>query len=192
MKRLLFFLCTIALVATACGSSKKSAESTSPLPRVLPAAQTPDEWALRIVNSLLRPLNRDLQVVNGFNDPNVMVYIANKNPTTLRIIRTRLTDLSQCSNKLIAIGPPPPGRKPLARVNSMFQKACTSYVDLAGRLQKATLFISSGRTDVIKEGRKILREARPTNNAAGARFAAAIKLAQGLPEFRRAGLKPSV
>jgi hypothetical protein len=192
MKRLLLLLCTIALVATACGSSKKSAESTTPLPRVLPPAQTPDEWAARIVDGLLRPLNQDLRVVNGFNDPNVMVYIANKNPTTLSIIRKRLGDLAQCSNKLIAIGPPPPGRKRLVRVNSALQKACTSYVDLAARLQKATLFISSGRTDVIKEGRTVLREARPTNNAAGARFAAAIKLAQALPEFRRAGLQPSV
>jgi hypothetical protein len=192
MRRLLLLLCTTALVVTACGSSKKSAEPTTSLPRLLPAAQTPDEWAQRVVNGLLRPLNQDLQVVNGFNDPNVMVYIANKNQTTLRVIRTRLGDLAQCSNKLIAIGPPPPGRKPLAPVNSALQKACTTYVDLAQRLQKATLFISSGRSDVINEGRKVLREARPTNNAAGARFAAAIKLAQKLPEFRRAGLEPSV
>jgi hypothetical protein len=180
-----------ALVLTACGSSNKSAQTTS-LPTVLPTATTPDEWAKRVVNTLLRPLNRDLQVVNGFNDPNVLVYIANQNPTTLRIIKNRLGDLSKCSDKLVTIGPPPQSRKPLRRVNTQLEKACATYVQLAPQLQKATLYIGSGRTDVIARGRKILRDARPLNNTAAEQFAAAIKSAQVLPEFRRAGLQPSV
>ena len=180
-----------ALALTACGSSNKSAQTTS-LPNVLPAATTPDEWAQRVVNTLLRPLNRDLQVVNGFNDPNVLVYIANQNPSTLRIINSRLNDLSKCSSRLVTIGPPPQSRRPLRRVNTQLQKACASYVQLAPQLKKATLYLSSGRTDVIANGRKILREARPLNNAAAAQFAAAIRSAQVLPEFRRAGLQPSV
>jgi hypothetical protein len=180
-----------ALALTACGSSNKSAETTS-LPTVLPTATTPDEWAKRVVDMLLRPLNRDLQVVNGFNDPNILVYIANQNPTTLRIIKNRLGDLSKCSDKLVTIGPPPQSRKPLRRVNAQLKKACASYVQLAPQLQKATLFISSGRTDVIAQGRKILRQARPLNNTAAEQFAAAIRSAQALPEFRRAGLQPSV
>ena len=188
---LALLLLVVALVVTACGSSKKSAQTTS-LPTVLPTATTPDEWAKRVVNMLLRPLNRDLQVVNGFNDPNVLVYIANQNPTTLRIIKTRLGDLSNCSSKLVTIGPPPQSRKPLRPVNTQLKKACATYVQLAPQLQKATLFMSSGRTDVIAEGRKILRNARPLNNTAAEQFAAAIKSAQVLPEFRRAGLQPSV
>jgi hypothetical protein len=188
---LVLLLLAAALVMTACGSSHKSAETTT-LPQVLPTATTPDEWAKRVVDVLLRPLNRDLQIVNGFNDPNVLVYIANQNPTTLRILKNRLADLSKCSTKLVTIGPPPQSRKPLRRVNTQFQKACASYVRLAARLQKATLFISSGRTDVIARGRKVLRDARPLNNTAADQFATAIKLAQVLPEFRRAGLQPSV
>lgn len=186
---LLLAFCALALAA--CGSSHKSAH-TSTLPHVLPAATTPNEWAKRVVDLLLRPLNRDLQIVNGFNDPNVLIYIANQNPTTLRIIRKRLGDLSQCPNKLVTIGPPPTSRPPLKRVNTQLAKACKTYVQLAADLQKATLFLSSGRTDVIAEGRKILRQSRPTNNTAAQQFAAAIKAAQVLPEFRRAGLQPSV
>ncbi|HYY03900.1 MAG TPA: hypothetical protein VE736_08450 [Gaiellaceae bacterium] len=188
---LVLLLLSSALALTACGSSKKNAQ-TSSLPQVLPTATTPNEWAKRVVNLLLRPLNRDLQIVNGFNDPNVIVYIANQNPTTLRIIRKRLGDLSQCSNKLVTIGPPPAARRPLKRVNTQLRKACTTYVQLAADLQKATLFISSGRSDVIARGRKMLLEARPTNNTAAQQFEAAIRSAQVLPEFHRAGLQPSV
>jgi hypothetical protein len=188
---LVLVLLVSCLALTACGSSNKTAQTTS-LPNVLPAAKNPDEWAQRVVNMLLRPLNRDLQVVNGFNDPNVLIYIANQNPSTLRIINNRLDDLAKCSSKLVTIGPPPQSRKPLARVHAQLQKACASYVQLAPQLKKATLYISSGRTDVIANGRKILREARPLNNTAAAQFAAGIRSAQVLPEFRRAGLQPSV
>jgi uncharacterized lipoprotein YmbA len=188
---LALLLLAAALLMTACGSSHKSVETTT-LPQVLPTAKTPDEWAKRVVDVLLRPLNRDLEVVNGFNNPSVLVYIANQNPTTLRILKNRLADLSKCSTKLVTIGPPPQSRKPLRRVNTQLQKACASYVRLAAQLQKATLFISSGRTDVIARGRKVLRDARPLNNTAADQFATAIKLAQVLPEFRRAGLQPSV
>jgi hypothetical protein len=187
----LLLLLVAGLMTAGCGSSKKSAETTS-LPTILPTATTPDEWAKRAVNVVLRPLNRDLQVVNGFNNPNILVYIANQNPTTLRIVKNRLGDLSQCSTKLVTIGPPPQSRKPLRPVNTQLKKACASYVQLAAQLQKATLFLSSGRTDVIARGRQTLRDARPLNNTAAEQFAKAIKLAQVLPEFRRAGLRPSV
>jgi hypothetical protein len=77
-------------------------------------------------------------------------------------------------------------------VHAQLQKACASYVQLAPQLKKATLYLSSGRTDVIANGRKLLRDARPLNNTAAQQFASAIRLAQALPEFRRAGLQPSV
>jgi hypothetical protein len=188
-------ICLLLLVAglalTACGSSNKTAQTTS-LPTVLPNAATPDEWAKRVVNRLFRPLNRDLQVVNSFNNPTVLLYIADQNPTTLRIIKNHLRDLSACPDRLVTIGPPPQSRRPLVRVNAQLKKACASYVQLAAQLQKATEFMSSGRADVMARGRGLLRESRPTNNAAAEQFATAIKLAQVLPEFRRAGLQPSV
>ena len=187
---LVLLLLTSALALTACGSSKST--ETSTLPTVLPTAATPNEWAKRVVDRLLRPLNRDLQIVNGFNDPNVIVYIANQNPTTLRVVKNRLNDLAQCSSRLVTIGPPPSSRPPLKRVDSQLRKACASYVQLAADLQKATLFLSSGRSDVIARGRKVLRDSRTTNNTAAQQFALALRAAQALPEFRRAGLQPSV
>lgn len=188
---LVLLLLAATLVLTACGSSHKSAQTTT-LPTVLPAATTPDQWAQRVVNRLFRPLNRDLQVVNSFNDPNVLVYIADQNPSTIRVIDNRLRDLAQCSNRLVTIGPPPQSRRPLHGVNTQLQKACATYVQLAAKLQKATLFMSSGRADVAAEGRTLLRQSRPTNNAAAQQYVTAIRLAQVLPEFRRAGLQPSV
>ena len=185
----MLFLVLVAALLAACGSSKKSSQSTPTV--ILPQAQTGDQWALRIVNRLMRPLNKDLQVVNGLNNPNVLLFIINRNRATLAIVNRRLGDLAQCSNKLVSIGPPPPRSKPLKRTNAKFHAACRYYVDLAQKLQKVALFLSSGRSDVIAEGRKLLRDARPTANAAARTYCAAITLAQRQPEFRRAGLRPS-
>jgi hypothetical protein len=173
-----------------CGSSKKADTSTVP-PSVLPAAQNANQWALRIVSLVLRPLNRDLTVVNGFNDPNVILYIVDRNKTTLRIIHARLGDLSECSRKLVAIGPPPPRRPQLQPVAANLRTACAHWVHMASVLTKATLFLSSGRSDVIAEGRKMLRDLRPESTLASAAFRKFLRGAQRLPEFRRAGLEPS-
>jgi len=191
MKRIVLLLCAAAFLA-GCGSSNNSSTRVASVPTVLPQARTPDEWAKRVVDRFLRPLNRDLRIVNGLNNPTVLVYLTNQNPTTVRIARTRLADLAQCTNKLVAIGPPPPGRPALARVNTSFRKACTNYVRLASTLQKATLFLTSGRSDVIARGQKILRSANAPGNAAARDYVAGIKVAQRLPEFRRAGLRPSI
>ena len=189
MARILILVAAAAILA-GCDSGKKADTTTAP-PSVLPAAQNPDQWALRIVSLVLRPLNRDLVVVNGFNDQNIFLYIVNRNPTTLRIIRTRLGDLSRCSQKLVAIGPPPRSRPQLAPVAADLRRACAHWVDMAAVLKKATLFISSGRSDVIAEGRKLLRGLRPESEAAGTAFRSFLRRAQRLPEFRRAGLQPS-
>jgi hypothetical protein len=189
MKRALL-LVLLAGVLAGCGSSKKNEQPTPP-PVVLSQAQTKDEWARRIVNRLMRPLNKDLQVVNGLSNPTIILFIINQNKTTLTILNQRLGDLAQCSSKLVSIGPPPLGSGPLQRANTKFQAACRDYVQLAQMLQKASLFLSSGRNDVILEGRKLLRSAIPTANAAGSTYCTAIKIVQKQPEFRRAGLRPS-
>ena len=51
------------------------------------------EWAVRIVNRLLRPLTQDLQVVNGFSSSQIRLYITTQNQTTLTTIRARMGDL---------------------------------------------------------------------------------------------------
>jgi hypothetical protein len=189
MKRAaLLFL--VALLAAGCGSHKKSESVT--LPHVLPNAKSPDEWAQRIVDRFLRPLNKDLQVVTNFNNPQIRLFIASGNPTTLRIIDTRMHDLQRCTSKLVAIGPPPPNQPKLTDVSFHFRRACPDYEQVAAKLLQATEFLGSGRSDVISRGEDVARSARPASGRAANQFAAGVKIAQRLPEFQRAGLKPSL
>ena len=190
MKRaFLVLLCAVVLL-TGCGSKKQTA--TIPIGPVLPAATTRQEWADRIVNIFLRPLNKDLAVVSSFNNPQIRLYIASQNPTTLRIIKNRMNDLMRCSNKLVQIGPPPGNDPKLKSIDEKFHNACDDYVVVAKALQDATPLLASGRTDVMAEGEKRIRAVKDESGRAGNNFVAAVKVAQNLPEFQRAGLKPSV
>jgi hypothetical protein len=188
MTRLALLLCAVALLA-GCGSSSKGA--SPPAPTILPPAESEQEWAQRIVDGFLRPLNKDLQVVNGLGDPQVIIYLGNQNPTTLKVVGRALDDLEQCSNKLRSIGPPPPQSGPFERVNAKFKAACVDYVPTATKLKKAVVYWSSGRSDVMPQGFQIYRSTARVANAAGAKYVAGIRIAQALPEFRRAGLQPS-
>ena|SRR5438105_8125357 len=188
MKRAFVLLCVGALL-TGCGSSKKAA--TTP-PHVLPAATTSGEWAVRIVNRLLRPLTQDLQVVNGFSSSQIRLYITTQNQTTLTTIRARMGDLKRCSTKLDEIGPPPAGQRTLREISDTLGKACASYEEVAGKLLEATELLSSGRTEGVAKGDAVLRKAAPASQRGAQQLVTAIRLAQQLPEFRRAGLKPSV
>ena len=190
MKRAPVVCLCLTLAVVGCGSKK---EATSvPIGPILPAAQSSQEWANRVVNIFLRPLNMDLQVVTNFNNPQIRIFIASQNATTLQIIKTRMNDLKRCSAKLVEIGPPPSGHPPLTKISADFQKACNDYEVVADALQKATPFLASGRSDVIDEGQKMIRGVRDASNRAGGNFAAGLRIAQTLPEFRKAGLKPSV
>jgi hypothetical protein len=191
MKRVLLVLLCVAFFLTGCGGSKKQT-ATIPVGPVLPAASTPQEWADRIVNIYLRPLNKDLNVLTSFNNPQVRLYIASQNPTTLRIIKNRMNDLMRCSNKLVQIGPPPGNDPKLKTIDEKFHKACDDYEIVAAAVQNATPLLASGRNDVISEGEKRLGAVRDESGRAGNNYAAAVKIAQNLPVFQRAGLKPSV
>jgi hypothetical protein len=190
MKRALVLLLCIAFAVAGCGSKKHT--SSVPIGPVLPAAQSPQEWADRVVNIFLRPINTDLNVVTNFNNPQIRLFIASQNPTTLRIIKKRMNDLKRCSAKLIQIGPPPAGNLKLSMIDDDFHKACDDYEQVADTLQKATPFLASGRADVMQEGEKMVRGVKPASGRAADNLAAAIRIAQKLPEFRKAGLKPSV
>jgi hypothetical protein len=56
---------------------------------------------------------------------------------------------------------------------------------------EAVPMLSSGRTDVIEEGEKRLRDSTPESEAAAKDFQQAIKIAQTRSEFRNAGLQQS-
>jgi hypothetical protein len=178
--RLLLTLLFVALLAAGCGSSKEDAA---------PTARTPDEWAQRIVNRFLRPLNQDLVVVTNFSSPQVRVYIATRNEQTLNAISTRLGDLKRCTNKLDSIGPPPSGQAAMARVYDRFRRACTAYERVADKLLDATDLLTKGRA---QRAESLLRSASPDSRDAAQSFAAGVKIAQSLAPFRRAGLRPSV
>jgi hypothetical protein len=160
---------------------------------VLPRAANADAWAGRVVNRLLRPLSRDLVVVQNFNNAQVRIYIGTRNEQTLRIIHTRLGDLSQCSTKLAVIGPPPDGA-PAAydQVNSHFKAACKAYEQVASTLLEATDLLASGNKEDGSRGADLVTEAHEPSGTAAKELAAGVKIAQGLAPFRRAGLQPSV
>jgi hypothetical protein len=190
MKRALLLLCVAALVA-GCGSKKSSPTTTSVI-RVLPNAATADEWAVRIVNIFFRPLNKDLRVVSGFNNAQIRLFIESGNPTTLQIINTRMHDLQRCTAKLEQIGPPPKGDARLQTIDRKLRNACKDYEVVAAELLKATPFLSSGRSDVIDKGTQMVVSVRDESGRAANTFASAVSVAQGVPAFRRAGLKPSI
>jgi hypothetical protein len=179
----------LALLASGCGS-KKEAATTSTIP-ILPDVQTSDQWAQRVVNRFLTPVNKDLQVLNGLNSPQIQIYIASGNKTTLGVIDRRMADLTHCTDKLVTIGPPTSDDDQFQRVDRLFHSACRNYEQVAAAVLDAVPLLSSGRTDVIQEGQKRLRKMIPVSEAAARDFQKAIKIAQTRPEFRNAGLQSS-
>jgi hypothetical protein len=180
----------LALLTAGCGSKKEAATTTSTIP-ILPDVRTSDEWAQRVVNRFLTPLNKDLQVLNGLNNPQIRIYIASGNRTTLNVIDRRMNDLKRCTDKLVTIGPPTTDDEQFQRVDRLFHSACKNYEEVAAAVLDAVPLLSSGRTDVIQEGQKRLAKMIPTSQAAARDFQKAIKIAQTRPEFRNAGLQSS-
>jgi hypothetical protein len=187
-------LLATTLVAGGCGSSSSNnaATTTAPAPQVLPRAATADEWASRVVNKVLRPLNKDLVVVSNFNTPTVRIYLASRNQQTINVINKRMNDLAKCSTRLEVIGPPPPGSAKLDQINQHLKKACASYEDVANRLLAATELLSSGSKDDAAKGDEALQAVRGPSSNAARELTAGVRLAQGTAAFRRAGLQPSV
>jgi hypothetical protein len=183
-------LVSLALLAAGCGSKREAATTSTTIP-ILPDVRTSDEWAQRIVNRFLGPVNKDLQVLNGLNNPQIQIYIASGNPTTLNAIDRRMTDLEHCTDKLVTIGPPTTDDEQFQRVDRLFHSACANYEKVAAAVLDAVPLLSSGRTDVIQEGQKRLRKMIPASEAAARDLKKAIEIAQKRPEFRNAGLQSS-
>jgi hypothetical protein len=190
MRLVALFFC-LALLVAGCGGDDKSSE---PPPTILPNAQTPDEWAGRIVNRLMRPMNKNLQVLGQLNNPQIKIYVEQENPTTLQIIDNRMKDLGKCSDRLLTIGPPPPEAadiKQLKQVDAALHRACPNYVKVSNIVLDAVEKMSSGREDVVNEGNKELATAGPYSQRAALAYQQAIQVAQKLDEFKLRGLKPS-
>jgi hypothetical protein len=182
-------LAVLAVLAAGCGS-KKEAATTSTL-QILPNVQTSDEWAHRIVRRFLTPLNNDLRVLNGLNNPQIRIFIASGNQTTLNVVNRRMNDLKRCTDRLVTIGPPTSDDEQFKRVDRLFHTACGHYENVADTVLDAVPKLSSGRTDVIQVGEQDLRKSIPESQAAADALNKAIKIAQKRPEFRNAGLQSS-
>ena len=75
-----------------------------------------------------------------------------------------MTDLGKCSDRLLAIGPPPAeakDSKQLRQVDAALHRACPHYVNVSQTVLDAVEMLSSGREDVVAEGDKTLASAGP-------------------------------
>jgi hypothetical protein len=188
--RFLAFLLSLGLLGAGCGSDE---ENEAPPPTLLPRSVSVEEWAGRVVNRLMRPTNRDIEVLSTLNNPQTRLFIFQGNPDTLNVLNSRMNDLGKCSDRLVTIGPPPVEdiRIPqLRRLEAALQEACLHYVKVSERVLLAVELMSSGRSDVVERGEDKLREAGP-DAAAGAKvYDEAFKIALKIPEFRFHGVKP--
>jgi hypothetical protein len=191
MMRSIALLLSLAALAVGCGGSDEEKESRPPT--VLPRSTSVEEWASRLVNQLLRPTNKDIELLATLNNPQTKLFIVQGNETTLEVIRERMNDLGKCSDRLVTIGPPPAGetRLPqLRRIDAAFRTACTHYVKVSKKVLLAVRLMSSGRSDVIVRGERTLADAVPDATAGAEAYDRAVKLAVKIPEFRFVGLKP--
>jgi hypothetical protein len=190
--RLLIVPLLMATLVAGCGSKSKSTAPTTTASNLPPAAQTSDQWASRVVDWFLRPLNPDLAVVGNFANSQVRFYIETQNQQALNTIYTRMSDLQRCDEHLLRVGPPPGDDQQLKAIDSHFRRACTAYVQVGATLARATKLLSSGKQGQVASGEQALRGIGPITRKAAVELTAGVKLAQQRGEFRRAGLKPSV
>ncbi len=190
--RVLIALLLAATLVAGCGSKGKSASTTTTVSNLPPAAQTSDQWASRVVDWFLRPLNPDLAVVGNFDNSQVRLYIETQNQQTLNTIYARMSDLQRCDDHLARVGPPPGDDQQLKAIDSHFRQACAAYAKVGATLTRATRLLSSGKQDQVAKGEQALNGIGATTRKAAVELTGGVKLAQQRGEFRRAGLKPSV
>jgi len=190
--RVLIVLLLVATLGAGCGSKSKSASTTTTASNLPAAAQTSDQWASRVVDWFLRPLNPDLAVVGNFANSQVRFYIETQNQQALNTIYARMSDLQRCGDHLARVGPPPGDDQQLKAIDGHFHQACTAYAKVGATLTQATRLLSSGKQDQVAKGERALRGIGATTRKGAIELTAGVKLAQQRGEFRRAGLKPSV
>jgi hypothetical protein len=188
--RFLAFLLSLGLLGAGCGSDE---ENEAPPPTLLPRSVSVEEWAGRVVNRLMRPTNRDIEVLSMLNNPQTKLFILEGNKDTIDVINERMNDLAKCSDRLVTIGPPPAGEtriRQLRRLDEALRKACLHYVKVSEIVLVAVKLMSSDRSDVIERGEDKLKEAVPDATSGAKAYDEAFKIALKIPEFRFHGVKP--
>lgn len=162
----------LALLLGGCGSSQEPAAPT------VPPAKTQPEWITRLVDRFLRDMNQNLMIVSTLGSPQVMIYLQTGNETTIRILKARMSDLRDCSNKLARVGPPPSSDAPLDRIYDNFKTSCPFYERIAGAVLKAVPLLSSGDAKKIVRGQSEFKKANAPSRDAARYYGAAVNLLQ--------------
>jgi hypothetical protein len=172
----LTILVALALLTAGCGgSSDDDEDTTSPPPAVAPAQSEP-EWIRRLVNRFLIDMNENLRVVTSLGTDEVQLYLRTGNRQSIGVLRTRMTDLKECSGKLRRVGPPPTESGPLVRVYENLQRSCPHYERLARAVLTSIPLLSSGNADETARGEAELAKASEPSREAARHYGAAVQI----------------
>jgi hypothetical protein len=172
-------LAVLLLIAAGCGgSSDDDGEQATPPPQAVPQAKTEPEWIRRLINRFLRDMDRNLRVVNSLGEDEVRLYLRTGNETTIRVLRTRMSDLSECSQKLQRVGAPPTQSGPLVRIYASLQRSCPHYEQLAQAVLRSIPLISSRDPKKASQGQAELASVYEPSREAARHYGAAVQIIQ--------------
>jgi hypothetical protein len=184
-KRGLVLLASLGLLAAGCSSSDEETATTAPPatvtlatepPAAVPPARTQKEWIDRLVNRFLVDMNENLAVVTSLARQEVQLYLRTGNQTTIRVLRTRMTDLSKCSQKLARVGAAPARFGPLVRIHENLRQSCPHYERLAEAVLTSIPLISSRDADEVAKGEAELAKASEPSREAARYYGAAVEI----------------
>jgi hypothetical protein len=173
-----FAALALAIALTACGSSDKK-------------TLTEQQYANAIVNRFLRPVSKDLTVLNRMNTVDVRYYIVTGNPTTLGILRKHFRDLKGCTSKLDAIGEPPSDSDVDVIVDERLRTACAHYERIARTLLTALPHLSSGKQPEVQQAEQTVRAMYGESRAGSMALNKALRAMTASAAFQRAGVRPA-
>jgi hypothetical protein len=151
---------------------------------------TAEQYAERVVDRFLRPLNTDLGVLTALNKPDIKLYLLSGQKTTIRILESRLGDLSRCTSRLDAIGPPPSEPATLPRIDTKLREACQHYESVAKTLLRGLPELTSGDPARQRKGQRIFASVFEESKAGSLALQDAVSSMQENGAFLKAGVRP--
>jgi hypothetical protein len=169
----------LALVLTACGGSDSKQTLTE------------EQYANAVVNRWIRPVRKDLEIIQRLNNVDVRYYIVTGNPTTLKILRQHFRDLMRCTSKLDAIGSPPEDSDAEVLVDGQLRAACMHYERLARTLLNQLPHLSSGHQREVQHAEQVVRAMYGESRAGSQALNKAYQAMTSSAAFRQAGVQPA-
>ena len=170
---------TLAAAVAGCGSGGSDEKLTE------------QQYANAVVNRFLRPVSKDLGVLNRLNTADVRYYVVTGNKTTLAILRKHLGDLARCTKKLDAIGVPTEDSEVAPVVDEQLRAACTHYEPLARTILTALPHLSSGRQPEVTRAESSIRAMFGESRAGSMALQKALTAMAASAAFQKAGVRPS-